>query len=375
MKELFWAVLSVALMSTVAYAQEEVTSLLVPANAWLVGPTTLEDGSAAEGGMPCVMVNKFSNDVEMRISGGAEEILAMALTVNEKAFEKDQSYLVTIGFDANDGIQIPAQAFNENTLVVGLEEGKNFYKSLKESDAMVIKLGSASLEFSLLGVPQGLKRLENCFQPVARITAMPETASAPSVIPEQEAAGLRTLYAAESKKINEMIDMATGDALPSVPAEEPMSAPEAEVSKAEPEPKEEPVKEPEVVPVPVRDVKPRDILSSGAHVMASEGQQMRWRVMKGGGLQGVLGVWAQSANARLVWKSDQSFSVPESLALQGTFEAAVETVLAQFPAGQTRPVGKIYFDPAAQQKVLVIEVDKPVSRDVEEGNYAPIVAP
>ena len=102
---------------------------------------------------------------------------------------------------------------------------------------------------------------------------------------------------------------------------------------------------------------------------------MRWRVMKGANLQSIFEVWAQSAQARLVWNAGQGFSVPESLAMQGTFEAVVEAVLSQFPEDQIRPVGKIYMDTAMKQKVLVIETVKPSAPLTTEGNYPPIGVP
>lgn len=383
MKKSLLALLSVVFISTPVLAQdlaqEEVSSsLLVPSNAWLVGPTTLEDGATAEGGMPCVMVNKFSNNVEMRLSGGGEEILALALSVDEKPFEKDQSYLIKVGFSADEGAELPAEAFSENTLVLGLEKGKDFYKSLKESETLFITLGSGKMEFSLIGVPQGLKRMEECFKPV--------TASA-AVVPAAEATGIQKLDPAEEKKIDEMIDQAAGSALPVVAApvnvgektvesEKPLTpAPEkaskAEVQEAVAKPAPQPAS-----PPPPQQAKPQDILAPGASTaVAGEGQQMRWRVMKGANLQSIFEVWTQSAQARLVWNAGQGFSVAESLAMQGTFEAAVGAVLAQFPAGQPRPVGKIYIDPTLRQKVLVIEADMPPAPPVGEGNYAPIVAP
>lgn len=362
MNRLILTLLSAVFMSAPAYAQEEVTSLLVPSSAWLVGPATLADGAAGEGvGIPCVMVNKFSNNVEMRLSGGGEAILAMALTVDEKTFTKDESYLISIGFTEAEGVQLPAQAFSEETLVIGLEPGKDFYKALKGSDAMYVTLGTGKMEFSLLGVLQALVRLEQCYQPEGLVAPAPEAAApVEKSIPEPE--GIRTIDPEETKNIAAMIKTADDNSLP------PAVVPETpEVSKPLPEPVQAPAKQ---------QVKPRDILTPGtATAVTGEGQQMRWRVMKGANLQSIFEVWAQSANARLIWNAGQGFSVLESLAMQGTFEGAVEAVLGQFPPGQVRPVGKIYIDPTLKQKVLVIETDKPAIAPVSEGNYAPIGSP
>ncbi|HEY0901133.1 MAG TPA: hypothetical protein VGD95_03310, partial [Micavibrio sp.] len=163
MKYFLMLLVGVAWLSSPVMAQEQdsqdVSSLLVPAGAWLVGPTTLADGSAAAGGMPCVMVNKFSNHMEMRLSGGGNEILALALNVGAASFTVDQNYLMNITFDGAAPLALPAQAFSEDTVVVGTEPGKDFYKSLQDKQSMTVQLGESVMEFSLLGVPQGLKRL------------------------------------------------------------------------------------------------------------------------------------------------------------------------------------------------------------------------
>ena len=396
----------VALLSSPVWAQEDVApDLLAPSGAWLVGPTTLADGSDAEAsGMPCVMVNKFSNGSELRFSGGGEEILALALNVGAPTFEVNQSYLITISFEGQAPINLPAEAFSEDTVVVGTEPGKDFYKFLKEKPSMTLQLGTSVMEFSMLGVPHSLKRLEECYKP---LPASPAPAPAPSAA----ATGIKKLDEVSAQKVDELMNEITGNALPAAPSAPVRAAPVekapepvAAVSKSADVPAEEatppraaaspqiqpapaPLPEPKAVPAPksepapapqpsFKDAKPRDIIDPGTSAPATgEGVQMRWRVMKGANLQSTLDVWAESTKGRLIWKADKPFSMPESMSMQGTFEAAVEAVLARFPRGQARPVGKIYTDPANGQKVLVIEQDSPALPASAEGSYAPIVSP
>ena len=397
---------SVALLSSPVWAQEDVApDLLAPSGAWLVGPTTLADGSDAEvSGMPCVMVNKFSNGSELRFSGGGEEILALALNVGAPTFEVNQSYLITISFEGQAPINLPAEAFSEDTVVVGTEPGNDFYKFLKEKPSMTLQLGTSVMEFSMLGVPHSLKRLEECYKP---LPASPAPAPAPSAA----ATGIKKLDEVSAQKVDELMNEITGNALPAAPSAPVRAAPVekapepvAAVSKSADVPAEEatppraaaspqiqpapaPLPEPKAVPAPksepapapqpsFKDAKPRDIIDPGTSAPATgEGVQMRWRVMKGANLQSTLDVWAESTKGRLIWKADKPFSMPESMSMQGTFEAAVEAVLARFPRGQARPVGKIYTDPSNGQKVLVIEQDSPALPTSAEGSYAPIVSP
>lgn len=392
MKYFLMLLVGVAWLSSPVMAQEQdsqdISSLLVPAGAWLVGPTTLADGSAAAGGMPCVMVNKFSNQMEMRLSGGGNEILALALNVGAASFTVDQNYLMNITFDGAAPLALPAQAFSEDTVVVGTEPGKDFYKSLQDKQSMTVQLGESVMEFSLLGVPQGLKRLEECFKPapVAEAAAgatapipnsKADSAGAPVTPSLDAAAPVTPASAAGIQMLDEVSPQKVTALMAEIKGESP-----APVSKADADSGSEPAAEPAPVPVaapkpaPAAQLKSQDILTPGtATAVTGEGQQMRWRVMKGANLQNILEVWAASAQARLIWKSSQTFSVPESLALQGTFEAAVEAVLGQFSGAAARPVGKIYQDPAMKQKVLVIESDHKAESPAGEGAYAPIIAP
>lgn len=344
---------------------QDVTHMLMPSNAWLVGPTTLAEGSDVEAaGVPCLMVTSFSNNYEMRISGGGRQIMAMALNVREKGFTPGESYLMKLSFSEDDGFEAPAQAFSEDTLVVGLSQQPDFYKGLSESDALYVTLGDARMQFSLLGVPQGLKRLEQCFQPPTesiREAAVEEDGKQPP------APGLHTLGSGEVDALKDMITDEESPAAPVAVTQEALPASDEGARKKDVQ--------------PVQDVQPRDILvpkagQKGAAVAtAPASPRMQWRVMKGGGLEGVLGVWAQSVNMRLIWQAGQSYSVPESLSMQGTFEDVVQKVLEQFPADRPRPVGKIFVDPSTRQKVLLIETSVPAAQMPVDGAYEPILSP
>ncbi|MFN3827761.1 MAG: TcpQ domain-containing protein [Micavibrio sp.] len=367
------ALATVALMCVmpIANAQEEQgDGVLMPMNAWLVGPTTLAEGSNVDTiGIPCLMVTNFSNGYEMRISGGDKVIMAMALNVRSNNFTAGESYQMGIGFAADETVDLPALAFSEDTLVVGLEEEKDFYEKLQASDSLFVGLGDKQMQFSLLGVPQALKRLEQCFTAPGEDSSQAASEEAPreedqaSVedLPESDIAGIKTLDKEDLKELHE-ISASSGDegnALPEEPSAEKPAAVPAEIAK-------------------VPEAKPRDIMIPSATLSPTRmvaGQKMRWRVMKGGGLQGVLEVWAKSAGAEIIWKSPSSFSVPESLVLEGTFEEGVQAVLGLFPQGQLRPVGNLYVSPSTGHKTLVIQEVQPVDKPVETVNYAPIIAP
>lgn len=424
MKKQGFILIASLLLSAPVFAQDSDT-LITPTSGWLVGPALVSE--SADGTTPCLMANNFSNNFEIRFSGGGQNILAMAVNVHRPTFEAGASYLMTLGVTEGEGVDLPAQAFSADTVIVDMKPDKGFYQNLKKAQSLFIKLGDGQMEFSMLGVGDGLKRMESCFSPSSKAAAQPvehavegqhvwkadsgttQPAQAePSPGTESAIPGIRKLdtalaqpqgAAAGQGVAEEPAD--TGSALPpmgddiSVSPNAPVPDPVHSQEVAAPDQGAGPViedvvdqnrpnmqiakapkaaLEPQAAPV---EAKPDIIFPpAGQAAQASAaGQQMRWRVMKGANLRGILDVWAKSAQTQLVWQSDQDFSVLQSVAQQDTFEGIVETLLSQYPDGQPRPLGKIHVDPATGQKTLVIEADKPVVSSADEGNYAPIIAP
>jgi outer membrane scaffolding protein for murein synthesis (MipA/OmpV family) len=75
------------LLSAPVFAQDSDT-LITPTSGWLVGPALVSE--SADGTTPCLMANSFSNNFEIRFSGGGENILAMAVNVHRPTFEAGQ---------------------------------------------------------------------------------------------------------------------------------------------------------------------------------------------------------------------------------------------------------------------------------------------
>lgn len=101
-------------------------------------------------------------------------------------------------------------------------------------------------------------------------------------------------------------------------------------------------------PVPLAKKEPES-------VQASSGKT--WFAASGATLQGVLHAWTESEGASLVWQADQAFAVTDSINEKGSFEAAVETLLAKYEGKAVRPVGQLYKNPVSGEKVLVIKTD------------------
>ena len=84
-------------------------------------------------------------------------------------------------------------------------------------------------------------------------------------------------------------------------------------------------------------------------------KEQRWRAIGGSNLRDMLENWSKNANTRLVWTAGYDFPVKNSVIIQGSYEDAVLQVLEQYNSNGIRPVGRIYNDPEAGQRVLLIE--------------------
>lgn len=88
-----------------------------------------------------------------------------------------------------------------------------------------------------------------------------------------------------------------------------------------------------------------------------KGPETRWFALSGASLMEVLQVWAEDADAQLVWQASSNFALKDSVSQVGHFEDAVFKVLSQYDNDELRPVGQLYADPKSGQKVLLIRND------------------
>lgn len=88
-----------------------------------------------------------------------------------------------------------------------------------------------------------------------------------------------------------------------------------------------------------------------------KGPETRWFALSGASLAEVLQVWAEDANAELIWQASSNFALKDSVSQVGHFEDAVFKALSQFNSDELRPVGQLYADPSTGQKVLLIRND------------------
>jgi hypothetical protein len=175
----FLAVSGLALARTPAAVPED--DIFVPTSGWLVGPATLAANS--DGPSPCVMADQFNNGFLFRFSGGGRKLLAMAVDFRQQAFQPGQSYAVTLGVGSAFRKTVPAQAYDAATLLINLQNEPLMYQLLGSNDTLQLGIGKKEFEFAMLGVGDGLKRLETCYDPGAATGEVITNAQQDNAIP------------------------------------------------------------------------------------------------------------------------------------------------------------------------------------------------
>jgi hypothetical protein len=84
----------------------------------------------------------------------------------------------------------------------------------------------------------------------------------------------------------------------------------------------------------------------------------QWSAPAGANIQTVLNEWGRNAGVTIVWQSYASMPVKSPLALNGSFESAVQSLLDQFQENSERPVGQLNTDPVTGQRTLLIDIDR-----------------
>lgn len=80
-----------------------------------------------------------------------------------------------------------------------------------------------------------------------------------------------------------------------------------------------------------------------------------WTSERGSTLRSVLEAWSTQAGAELFWSSDYDYPLAGAVNISGTFEEAVETLLAGFEEAKPKPVARLHPNLPHGPAVLVVE--------------------
>lgn len=378
---------------------------LSPTSAWLVGPASLAAtiGNIAAR-IPCVVANQYSNGFVVRFSGGDRKLMAVAIDLKQPSFTPRQRYGAEIDIPGVFFQTVTGAAHDASTIILNLQKTDGIYDALKDAEEMRVKIDQTTIRFAMIGLGDGLERMDVCYNPtvegparlgpvvapnpgprppaaaesappqnplIARqeaLTPMPgenagiaQQSPRPPAMSQQQVSGLMA-RAQEAERIAQDLIQRS----PQKPAG--AASPQQQSLPADPPPAQAAQSGQQMATgwtdtAQQRAPEATDIMSTGS-VKASQApetyvrREMRWRALKGANLREVLGVWAQGGGIELIWLSPQDFAVQRSLSQQATFETAVQALLEQFSALDPRPVGRIYREPGSAKLVLVVEMSR-----------------
>lgn len=86
-------------------------------------------------------------------------------------------------------------------------------------------------------------------------------------------------------------------------------------------------------------------------------QSQTWEARPGQTLRTLLQEWCTRVGTELNWTAEFDYPIMASMNMTGTFEEAVRVLLTGFDAAKPTPRGRLHYNPAAGQSILVVEAD------------------
>ncbi|MBY0428250.1 MAG: toxin co-regulated pilus biosynthesis Q family protein [Alphaproteobacteria bacterium] len=86
-------------------------------------------------------------------------------------------------------------------------------------------------------------------------------------------------------------------------------------------------------------------------------QSQTWEAHPGQTLRALLQEWCSRVGAELNWTAEFDYPIMASMNMTGTFEEAVRVLLTGFDAAKPTPRGRLHYNPAAGQSILIVEAD------------------
>ena len=218
--------------------------------------------------LPCVMSSTFDNGFIMRMSGGGNKIMAMAIDFRQNVFRQGRKYDASIVMGSGAKQNISATAFAENILIFNLRKISDFYGMLSSGQTMQLNVDGNIMNFNMGSMGQNITDMEQCYAPGSK----PATTQMASVDGKKEPS--------VGSKWNE-----------------------------------------NVTPLPVEQTRGGPVPSTNSN--------MRWTAKSGDDVRDTLQRWSRQAGVTLDWQADNNGSVAGDIAVNGTFEDAVQTLMAQ----------------------------------------------
>lgn len=335
---LVFAVFVVAVQTSLAYAQVPGDSVpeFLPASPWIVGKTQLAQSRGLKGiKLPCVMVNEFNNGFTVRLSGGGHHIMALAIDFRQDIFRQGARYPAVFKTDTGFIQSLKGSAFSPSILIFNMRDVKGIYNALAGANVLGLEIGQNKMRFALSDMRAALSDLESCYSgegdyPMTLVGSPGQTSSGqsgqkPQQQPQEVAQAVP--MPAVSQELPESFDDITGGAAPTkAPEFVPPAEDEVYISRRDSQ--------------RAAAMKQAGRTSRSGAFMKSTGiaEQARtsgndgimlWTAREGEDMQAVLERWGTQAGVEVEWQASASRPIMQDVTLSGSFENAVQTLLAQ----------------------------------------------
>lgn len=249
----------------------------MPVSGWSVEKTAFAQMRGLNGiRLPCMMAANYDNGYIVRFSGNSGQMLAMAVDFRQNVFTQGRKYPATIGLNHAGGFNTTATAFSESTLIFNLRKYNGFYQQLQGAGAMTLSVDGNAFVFGLGNTPEALNRLEGCFGPSANAAV----ADAGMMVEPQ--------MPGEKREPNNSVKDWNQKVQPSAPVSRALDQPSS--------------------PMPPMAV---------------------WQAKAGDDIRATLSRWSNRAGVALAWQSDRGGQVVSDINVNGSFEQAVQMLMAQ----------------------------------------------
>ncbi len=258
-----------------AKAQSQISNIpqFLPASGWTVQQSEFAEVRGLQGvNLPCMMATSYDNGYSLRFSGASQKILAMAIDFRQDVFVQGRKYPTTLNVDGSGSRDLSGTAFSQSVLIFNLREMSDFYNTISGATKMTLNVDGNPMVFALGSIGNALSELEGCSGGGVN-KAVIQQASLP--------------LGGVAKTLNEPVNDSPkwGQDVPAAPAR---------VSKKS-----------KIETTPI------------------------WEARAGDDMKSTLERWAFRSGVQLDWQAAQGGTVSDNIKVQGSFEEAVQALMAR----------------------------------------------
>jgi len=273
-----------------AKAQPSSTPYFSPTAAWQVQSTGLRDTRGlSDVEFPCVMSTQYDNGFIVRFSGGQNRLITMAVDFRQGIFNTGHKYEAAINVGKDYSAPVSGSAFSDSVLIFNLRPVDGLYRALDNGSYMGLSIGQNAMRFNIANISSGLKQLSSCSKS-GQVAVMAEQDQADPA----EEVYIRRQHKPERKS-----------RASDIPVNKTLAASERDFQR--------PARRSKAVDLEDQDLLGRDVWVAGA----------------GEDVQTVIDRWSQKAGVNFEWQADGQETVMHDIRHRGSFDDAVQRLIAQ----------------------------------------------